>query len=619
MALTQAEINEVMQQLQPIIAKALSESTSVAQAQANIQQGVTQYIGARYVPFFADPIEWDSTRAYEPLTIVLYQGNSFTTRQYTPAGIDINNEAFWALTGNYNAQIELYRKEAINALSLAKTNKQGIAALDAQLAGTSDSGLKTLIEQETARAIKAEQKLSKQPVDYVQPEYLGDFVSYNGKFYGDSDNQPYINQGYCVGYQGTHLFALINDDDTSALVTQVDSELTGYAQKGTAYSDWGHANCLSFNETTGHYYVYTGSNAGKLYVYDNNLTTRLASLNTPAGAYGNIAYDRATSKVWYVTYDGTIYELVNEARFELQSVKFPTLFDQQQFIGQGMACFNGLAVFPCSSGKSFGKRGFIVGDIATGDIIKNVAIASEDPAVGDYGELEDCDFSNSGTLYFSTIRNHATDAASTYCSVTYLFKCDIFGGSMGVTQRNPALDWNLDSRYTGFKSDGSEIYPFKDIAEWCLAAQTVPVAPKITKIGFRSHDAVTMNGLFFLDNARIYNLWFYGGNNVTINGGIYVRGGSVVNIVNRVQITECKDAPFTYLFRLTNSTLNCGTISLTKLTTSKITKPMLLQYVTRANIQNLLVDGSVATPDTDTLSGFGYTIGAPLTGKYVTA
>lgn len=116
MALTQSEINEVMQQLQPIIAKALNEPTSIAQAQANIQQGVTQYIGARYVPLFADPIEWNSTRAYEPLTIVLYQGNSYTTRQYTPAGIEISNEAFWACTGNYNAQIELYRKE-VSALA----------------------------------------------------------------------------------------------------------------------------------------------------------------------------------------------------------------------------------------------------------------------------------------------------------------------------------------------------------------------------------------------------------------------------------------------------------------------------------------------------------------------
>lgn len=72
---------------------------------------VTQYIGARYVPLFADPIEWDDQREYEPLTVVTYQGNSFTSCQFTPKGIAITDESFWVSTGNYNAQIEQYRRE----------------------------------------------------------------------------------------------------------------------------------------------------------------------------------------------------------------------------------------------------------------------------------------------------------------------------------------------------------------------------------------------------------------------------------------------------------------------------------------------------------------------------
>ena len=75
---------------------------------------VREYIGARYVPLFADPIEWDNTRTYEPLTIVYHQGNSYTSRQAVPTGIAITNEAYWALTGNYNAQIEAYRTEVQN-------------------------------------------------------------------------------------------------------------------------------------------------------------------------------------------------------------------------------------------------------------------------------------------------------------------------------------------------------------------------------------------------------------------------------------------------------------------------------------------------------------------------
>lgn len=73
--------------------------------------GVRQYVGARYVPVFADPLEWSSTQGYEPLTVVLHEGNSYTSRQSVPVGIDIDNTVYWAETGNYNAQIEAYRQE----------------------------------------------------------------------------------------------------------------------------------------------------------------------------------------------------------------------------------------------------------------------------------------------------------------------------------------------------------------------------------------------------------------------------------------------------------------------------------------------------------------------------
>lgn len=74
-------------------------------------KGVRQYVGARYVPVFANPLEWSDTREYEPLTIVTHQGNSFTSMQSVPTGIDIANANYWALTGNFNAQVEAYRQE----------------------------------------------------------------------------------------------------------------------------------------------------------------------------------------------------------------------------------------------------------------------------------------------------------------------------------------------------------------------------------------------------------------------------------------------------------------------------------------------------------------------------
>ena len=86
--------------------------------------GTRQYIGARYVPIFGrkdeETIEWDNDAPYEPLTIVLYQGNSYTSRQYVPVGVEITNQDYWAITGNYNAQIEQYRREVADVVSIAQ-------------------------------------------------------------------------------------------------------------------------------------------------------------------------------------------------------------------------------------------------------------------------------------------------------------------------------------------------------------------------------------------------------------------------------------------------------------------------------------------------------------------
>nr|DAH29444.1 MAG TPA: chromosome segregation ATPase [Bacteriophage sp.] len=71
----------------------------------------SQYIGSRYVPIFADPIEWDKSKAYESLTIVVHEGESYTSRCNVGPGIDITNTTYWAKTGAYNAILEQYRKE----------------------------------------------------------------------------------------------------------------------------------------------------------------------------------------------------------------------------------------------------------------------------------------------------------------------------------------------------------------------------------------------------------------------------------------------------------------------------------------------------------------------------
>ena len=75
---------------------------------------VRQYIGARYVPKFCG--EWSSNNTYEPLSIVSVTGSSYTSKKSVPAGIDITNEEYWALTGSLNGQVVQLQNEidAIN-------------------------------------------------------------------------------------------------------------------------------------------------------------------------------------------------------------------------------------------------------------------------------------------------------------------------------------------------------------------------------------------------------------------------------------------------------------------------------------------------------------------------
>lgn len=119
---------------------------------------VRQYIGARYIPIFSDPIEWSAESAYEPLTVVTYQGGSYVSRQYVPAGIPLSNTDYWILWADYNAQLEAYRQEVLrfdgrittaqttasNAVAATETNAAAITA-ETTARTAADNAIKALL------------------------------------------------------------------------------------------------------------------------------------------------------------------------------------------------------------------------------------------------------------------------------------------------------------------------------------------------------------------------------------------------------------------------------------------------------------------------------------------
>lgn len=76
---------------------------------SNVQ--TTTFPGARYVTKFADPIEWDSSNAYEAIEAVQHQGFSYISKRPVPAGIEITDTRYWLLWADPNAQIGSLRED----------------------------------------------------------------------------------------------------------------------------------------------------------------------------------------------------------------------------------------------------------------------------------------------------------------------------------------------------------------------------------------------------------------------------------------------------------------------------------------------------------------------------
>lgn len=200
---------------------------------------VTQYIGARYVPLFADPLQWDNTRTYEPLTIVQHQGNSYTSRQAVPTGIDITNEAYWALTGNYNAQIEQYRQEvqSFDERITANTNKN--TEQDNEIADV--TALAHTNEEDIASLETDVNKINKNLLNgnsYVKPNFVG-------RTYVDKNTVGNVSCQASCWVEGKIITTFQKSNDNTTLVKVSDASQTTIATQ--VEREWGHANSLCYD------------------------------------------------------------------------------------------------------------------------------------------------------------------------------------------------------------------------------------------------------------------------------------------------------------------------------------------------------------------------------------
>ena len=86
--------------------------------------GKNVYVGNRYAPVYLG--DWDKTKEYEPLSIVIYQGDSFVSRGWVAKDVDIHNEDYWHSIGVYNAQVAAYKQRVEEYIEKSETIESNV-------------------------------------------------------------------------------------------------------------------------------------------------------------------------------------------------------------------------------------------------------------------------------------------------------------------------------------------------------------------------------------------------------------------------------------------------------------------------------------------------------------
>lgn len=442
------------------IQQELSKATNPQDAAKAIAAGVTQYVGARYVPLFANPIQWDNARAFEPLTIVLHGGNSYTSRQYVPEGIDIYNEAFWVETGNYNAQIEQYRQEvralddevgsaqtAANAAndkitavtpfdemptqgSVKGVTSEGVAnavatekaerladseKLTAQMAGTSASGLKDLIAREQSRAEKREFELAADSAMQSESIYLGNINLY------ETDPEYLSPQGGCL-VDGIAYVSSKSGNSDSCIVYKINVATSEIIHRYEVA--WGSCNSISYNPDDKMLYVcpcntyVNGANTqvNKFYKVDPNTMGIVETVQMPFSPH-SIYTDKVTGNMYM-----TSETLTPQHKIELY--KFNKSDNSTAYVGTVPTDLSG--TFHAKRDESYGTQTikawdghlyYVLGGngcnclIELDETCKIIGVKSINVNVGPFviAELEDVDFNDDGDLVcWSLAKNKLT-------------------------------------------------------------------------------------------------------------------------------------------------------------------------------------------------------------------
>ena len=242
---------------------------------------VRQYVGARYVPKFADPVAWASGTSYEAMTIVTYNNSSYTSKIPVPAtiGNPADNPDYWALTGNYNAQVEEYRQETQKVAGDIETERNRATSAEEKLS----NDINTLSTNITNLGTFKNASLVAFGDSWVNPttEWYGNWVAKCANYLGCTKSYNFADGG--SGFSGLQIEESAKAVSINAQVEYARNHMTESEKNSVRYvaviggtNDFGYSNLTPQKwcenvQTTLNRAQQTFPNAKIIHLIDNSL------------------------------------------------------------------------------------------------------------------------------------------------------------------------------------------------------------------------------------------------------------------------------------------------------------------------------------------------------------
>ena len=377
-----------------------------------------QYIGARYVPkFYENPDtgdnEWKSGVAYEPLTVVTYGGNSYTSKIPVAGtvGNPAANPAFWAKTGDYNASITALQNE--------------VAQLQSDVVATVNS-------------VKASMPY-KENVIVKKYGYLQTLA-------GDSDTYSMQGGAYNPARDSFVCVLLNRTDNTTAKLIEVDAGdcITVLNRATVNQSDIGHGNSMTFNPNTNKFYIacaYSGVNIpNKLRVYnadltfDSEISLSPAIAPTSSDAAWHISYDDVSNK--YIARTESLMQIYDDAFTLVDSIAFA----REDTITKGLSASGSVNACACAyNGLYFVQTYIEIGSQYADKVIGIYNLAGE--CIGSFNLSTDYVGDESEFMY---VRNDVLYVAGqgAFYTIKQIVPATLNGSDFGRNYYNGAIPLN---------------------------------------------------------------------------------------------------------------------------------------------------------------------------------